>query len=78
MCPLCLPLDSPLHTLCLQWNHMQAYMCLYNLQVFSWGYNGSGSLGIRSTKTELSPKNVTSLQDQVVTKVSSYIISEEL
>ena len=40
------------------------------IQVFSWGFNGSGSLGIGSTIAELIPKNVTSLQNQVITKVS--------
>ncbi|XP_065899129.1 RCC1 and BTB domain-containing protein 1-like isoform X2 [Dysidea avara] len=38
-------------------------------QVFSWGFNGSGSLGIGSTIAELIPKNVTSLQNQVITKI---------
>ena len=48
-------------------------MCVFHIhvhtQVYSWGANGNGELGIGSTTGQQSPKPITALDDQVITKV---------
>ena len=44
-------------------------MCI---QMYSWGYNSNGELGIGSTTTQQSPKPITTLDNEVITKVINY------
>ena len=43
-------------------------------QVYSWGYNGNGEVGIGSTNQQL-PKPIRTLDNQVISKVIKYRIS---
>ena len=62
--------------------HQKQYIlvlfCIYSMQVFSWGYNGNGELGIGSTANKSSPEEVTNLQNHVITKVCKYACCIEL
>ena len=39
------------------------------LQVYGWGYNGNGQLGLGNNINQLNPQRVTALQGVVVTSV---------
>lgn len=41
------------------------------LQVFGWGYNGNGQLGLGNNVNQTSPRRVTNLQGVVIQKVSA-------
>ena len=40
-------------------------------QVYGWGYNGNGQLGLGNNINQLNPQRVTALQGVVVTSVVS-------
>ena len=41
------------------------------MQVYGWGYNGNGQLGLGNNINQLNPQRVTALQGVVVTSVVS-------
>ena len=42
-------------------------------QVYGWGYNGNGQLGLGNNINQLNPQRVTALQGVVVTSIVSIV-----
>ena len=45
-------------------------------QVYGWGYNGNGQLGLGNNINQLNPQRVTALQGVVVTSVVSIVLEK--
>ena len=62
------PLHKTLHT-CTYHNYILMDIIWILYQVYGWGNNGCGELGIGSTTNQPSPKPITTLDNKVITKV---------
>ena len=50
-------------------NNIYVFHTYVHVQVYSWGYNSYGDLGIGNTTNQPSPKPITTLDNQVIIKV---------
>lgn len=46
---------------------------LDNGEVYGWGYNGNGQLGLGNNVNQANPNRVANLQGTVIVKVSSFL-----
>ena len=48
-------------------------VALENGEVYAWGYNGNGQLGLGNNINQLNACKITNLQGIVITKVQTYV-----
>lgn len=51
---------------------------IYYFQVYGWGYNGSGQLGVGNNVNQVNPCRVMALSNTVIVKVKYWIITKYL